>query len=122
MSKKLTLQCSQAMCELLANVLRRYADAAYPKGGSECSQSARESLLMSADEIVSAWHQASQSTLISKRLRVMARAAVEYHAQQLAAGEAGPANHRQDYLLSVFAGEAIDDVGYDAAEQKDRAG
>ena len=120
MSKKLALHCSQQMCELLADILRQYADAAYPKGGSECSQSARESLLMSADEIVSGWRTESQSTQMNKRLRTMAKTAIKYHAQSLTAEEGFPCRQRQACLLSVFAGEAIDDVGYHAAQQQDR--
>ena len=109
------------MCELLAAILRQYADAAYPKGGSECSQSARESLLSSAGELVSGWQLEKQATSMSRRLRVMAKAAVEYHAQKLAAEEDLPAAERKAYLLSVFSGEAIDDVGYDAARRRDRS-
>ena len=121
MAKKLTLHCTQSMCGLLADILRQYADAAYPRGGSECSQSARESLLSSAEALVAGWQPDTQSTTMSRRLRVMAKAAVEYHAQSLVAEEHLPAAERKAYLLSVFTGEAIDDVGYDAARRRDRS-
>ena len=121
MAKKLTLHCTQSMCGLLSDILRQYADAAYPRGGSECSQSARESLLSSAEALVAGWQPDTQSTTMSRRLRVMAKAAVEYHAQSLVAEEDLPAAERKAYLLSVFTGEAIDDVGYDAARRRDRS-
>ena len=94
MSKKLTLYCSQTMCELLADILRQYAKVAYPKAGSECSQSSRESLLMSADEMLAGWQSGSHSTQMSKRLRVMAKAAVKYHAQSLTMEENLPSRQR----------------------------
>jgi len=121
MSKKLTLNCSQAMCVLLSDILRQYANVAYPRGGSECSQSARESLLMMADEIISGWDAGSQSTQMSKRLRVMAKAAIQYYAESLTEEEGLPSDQRQAYLQSVFSGEAIDDVGYHAAQKQDRS-
>lgn len=120
MSKQLTLCCSQSMAELLADILRQYADAAYPQGGSECAQSARQSLLESADNLIAEWDEALQSTTLSKRLRVMAKAAVRYHVESLVREEDLPGNARQEYLLSVFAGELIGDEGYNIAQQLDR--
>ena len=108
------------MSVLLSDILRQYADAAYPKGGSECTQSARESLLMSADELTARWTESSQTTHISKRLRVMAKAAVRYYAQSLILEEDLPVDARLEYLLSIFAGETINEAEYDAAQQKDR--
>ena len=121
MSKTITLRCSRSMCELLRDILRRYADAAYPAGGSECSQSSRQSLLTSADRLLENWDSGPQSTVMSRRLRVMAKAAVKYYAQTVSADEDESTAHRQDYLLSVFGGEAIDDVGYHAARDRDLA-
>ena len=121
MSKQLTLRCSQSMAELLADILRQYANAAYPKGGSECAQSARQSLLTSADELMGNWDSDLQTTQLSKRLRVMAKAAVRYHVESLVREEDLSVDARQAYLLSVFAGELIDDTGYNAAQQRDRS-
>ena len=120
MSKELTLRCSHVMCELLANILRNYANAAYPKGGSECSQSARESLLVAADKLVAKWSDELQMTYINKRLRVMTKSAIQYYAQSLALEEDLPSGVRMKYLLSGLTGQVIDEAGYHAAQQKDR--
>ena len=122
MSKQLTLRCSRSMAELLADILRQYANAAYPKGGSECAQSAWQSLLTSADDLIADWDEALQTTQLSKRLRVMAKAAVRYYAESLAREEDLPVDARQTYLLSVFAGKIIDDAGYKETQQQDRTG
>ena len=113
------LHCSRGMCELLADILRQYTNAAYPKGGSECSQSARESLLMSVEKLLGAWDSNSDSSQISKRLRVPMKSAIKFYMQQVVDEEALPISHRQAYLLSVLKGEVIDDDGYHAALQKD---
>ena len=120
MSKSIQLFCTQKMCALLADILRQYADAAYPRGGSECAQSARETLLMSVEQMLAAWDATSHSSLISKRLRVPVKSAIEYHAQRLEEEEGLPANHRAAYLLGVLKGEVIDEDGYHAAQQQDR--
>ena len=121
MSKQISLSCSREMCELLSDILRKYADAAYPKGGSECSQSARESLLVSAEGIRLNWNEESQTTQISRRLRTMAKSAIKYYSQSLTLEEDFPADRRREYLLSVFSGEAIDEAGYHQAQERDRS-
>ena len=115
------LHCSRRMCDLLADILRQYANAAYPKGGSECSQSARESLLMSVEQMLEAWDSGSDSTHISRRLRVPLKSAIGFYAQQLAEDESLSTKHRQAFLLSVLKGEVIDDDGYHAALQRDHS-
>lgn len=121
MSKQLTLRCSQQLCAMLADILRDYANAAYPHGGSECSQSARETLLTAADSILHTWESASQTAMVSKRLRVMMKSAISYYAQVLSQHEGVAASAREAYLLSALQGEVIDHDGYHAAELKDRA-
>ena len=121
MSKPLTLRCSQQLCAMLADILRDYAEAAYPRGGSECSQSARESLLTAADSIVQSWDSATQSARVSKRLRVMMKSAIKYYAQVLAERENTVATQREAYLMSVLQGEVIGHDGYHAAELQDRS-
>ena len=120
MNKQISLSCSREMCELLSDILCKYADAAYPKGGSECSQSARESLLVSSDRLLANWDGASQTTQMNKRLRTMAKSAIKYYTQSLTLEEDLPADRRREYLLSVFSGEAIDEAGYHQAQDQDR--
>ena len=120
MSKQtIELHCSRRMCDLLVDILRQYTNAAYPKGGSECSQSARESLLMSVEQMLEAWDSDSGTTHISRRLRVPLKSAIGFYVQQLAEDEALSTKHRQAFLLSVLKGEVIDDDGYHAALQRD---
>jgi hypothetical protein len=119
MSKSLQLHCSRRVCELLADILRQYADAAYPKGGSECSQSARDSLLQSVEQMLQSWDDASQSTRVSKRLRVPLKSAIKFYAQRLAEEEELSASYREACLLTVLKGEVVDDAGYHAALQQD---
>ena len=121
MGKQIILHCSRAMCEMLSEIIRNYADAAYPPGGSDCSQSARESLTQSAQAIYLNWDEQSQTTHINKRLRTMVKSAIKYHAQYLALEEEHPADHRKEYLLSVLSGEAIDEAGYHRVQQQDRS-
>jgi len=119
MSKKIALACSYSMCILLSDIQRQYANAAYPKGGSDCSQSARESLLVSAEGLLRNWDRELQTTQINKRMRVMTKSAIKYYAQTLTLEEDLPSGRRLDYLLSVFSGEAIDDAGYYRAQEQD---
>jgi hypothetical protein len=46
--RTVSVSCSAAQAKQLAQALRAYVDAAYPPGGSECTQVARETLLDTA--------------------------------------------------------------------------
>ena len=41
LQKTVTFTCDAATAQQLATVVRAYADAAYPTGGSECAQAAQ---------------------------------------------------------------------------------
>lgn len=71
----IALPCDAAQAAELAQVVRAYTNAAYPRGGSECAQVAREALLDAADHIAS--HQGGQLE-IRKRLLPQIRAAVRW--------------------------------------------
>lgn len=49
--REIELGCPAALAVELAGALRAYAEAAYPPGGSECAQVAREALLDTANSI-----------------------------------------------------------------------
>lgn len=66
------------LIELIA-VLRRYAEAAWPPGGSECAQASRESLLSTADALEAALGKDPGSLAYKRRQRAVFRAALEYH-------------------------------------------
>ena len=66
----------------LAQVLRIYADAAYPQGGSECTQATRASLQQLAQQIAetSARH---ENLMLSKRQLPLLRSAVEWYFSEI---------------------------------------
>ncbi len=47
-AKTLSIDCDPATAQALGEAIRNFAHAAYPVGGSECSQVAREALLDTA--------------------------------------------------------------------------
>ncbi len=65
---------------MFAEAIRRYAEAAYPPGGSECAQVAHEALNDSARAIAQA-HQRAPATEIEfpRRQRVMLKAALDWY-------------------------------------------
>lgn len=77
--KTLEIHADSALCGQLASALRFYAGAAYPPGGSECGQSAREALLNVAIQLEAA---GGESVQISRRIKPRLKAAIEYYAEQ----------------------------------------
>ena len=72
----------------LARALAEYAYAAYPPGGSECAQVSRETLLTSAQEVAN--HAAdSDGATLSRRQRVLLKAAVQWYFSADGPGEPG---------------------------------
>ncbi|WP_299871720.1 hypothetical protein [uncultured Cocleimonas sp.] len=61
----------------LFKVLQHYADAAYPKGGSDCAAASREALLLIANKIESAEN--DNYCEISTRQRPILNAAVNWY-------------------------------------------
>ena len=82
--KTVTITCDAATAQQLAMVVRAYAVAAYPMGGSECAQAAREALDDAAARCD--LHHGGQ-LMLRKRLLPQLRAAVRWFA-----GEQGPAS------------------------------
>lgn len=75
--KSVTITCDAATAQQLAMVVRAYSDAAYPMGGSECGQAAREALDDAAARC--GLHPGGQLTL-RKRLLPQLRAAISWFA------------------------------------------
>ena len=73
------VECSAELATQLGRVIAAYAEAAYPPGGSECSQVARETLLDTA-RLCHA-HDGSELAL-PKRQLAMLRAAVDWAGEQ----------------------------------------
>lgn len=73
--KTFVLSCGDNACALVATILRDYASAAYPPGGSECAQATRESLLQLADTIGNAEDHAT----INNRQRPFLKSAINWY-------------------------------------------
>jgi hypothetical protein len=101
---KLTLTCDQTVRDILCRALRDYALAAYPPGGSDCAQVARDTLLELAAQIEQGITGALSSVEISRRPRAMLRAAVQYHFDR-ADAEHGTASGHQRALFGELLGE-----------------
>lgn len=83
-TRLVSLNCDPSQASELAEVIRTYAMAAYPPGGSECAQVAREALLDAAGQI--AGHQGGPLQ-VRKRLLPQFRAAVRWCLTQDAPAE-----------------------------------
>lgn len=95
-SKTVEIECAQSEADRLASAVRTYARQAYPSGGSECSQVAREALLDAASLIA-----AHRGGPLGLRRRQMAqlRAAVTWYFTEIDPSHAADG----DALLSLLA-------------------
>ena len=94
--KTLELDCSQPLARQLARAVRAYAEAAFPPGGSECTQVSRQTLVESAVAIA---EHGGGSLRIRKRQVVQLRAAVRWYFREIAPDEAA----HGDTLLAILA-------------------
>lgn len=92
--KTLSIRCDARQAALLAEALSAYAEAAYPRGGSECAQAARETLLDSAAAI--ARDAGAEGATISRRQRGLLKTAVRWYWEER--GEPGQAQSFLDLL------------------------
>ena len=76
-SRSFTVRCTPAEAATLAEALRSYADAAYPAGGSECAQVARETLRDSA-ALIARDAAGANGAALRRRQRVLIRAATTW--------------------------------------------
>lgn len=79
-SKTLTLDCPEQLKQDLCAAIRLYAQAAYPAGGSECAQVARETLMDTARSIDEQFAVSGRAE-ISRRLRAQLMAALDYYTE-----------------------------------------
>lgn len=82
--KLMTLELDTGLQQTLCEAVRLYAEAAYPPGGSECAQVARESLLTAASSIHEQCAENGHAE-VSRRLRVQLKSALDYFAEVNAA-------------------------------------
>ena len=79
-AKHIKLQLDHGQRQMLIHAIQLYCDAAYPPGGSECGQAAREALLNTVQHLLHA--QESGLVVLSRRLRPNLRAAIRYYCEQ----------------------------------------
>jgi hypothetical protein len=114
-SRTLTLRCDPAVKHLLCGAIREYAHAAYPAGGSECAQVARYTLLQAADAIDAAISAGHVEAVVSRRLRVMLQAAIDYHFDRQDSASGGTSIRQRELLKGLFAGQPVMRAALDAA-------
>ena len=93
-AKQIILHCNHRQRQLLSQAIRAYVAAAYPPGGSECAQAAREALLNAALDC-DAVAEAEMQLLFSRRMRSFLRAAMQYFAEQ-------PQRHQRHAEIKVL--------------------
>lgn len=106
--KELTLQAPWPLLESFGGLIRDYADAAYPPGGSECAQSARAGLLAVAERIEHQYDPGSGSVRISRRIKAHLKAAITYYVQLQDDAGLPVAQQRAALLLACLDGEKIE--------------
>jgi hypothetical protein len=79
--KTLSIQAPSEQLGELVDVLGRYADAAWPPGGSECAQASRDALMTTAESLRRQLLDQPKQLEFSRRQRATFRAALEYHLQ-----------------------------------------
>lgn len=62
-----------------SRIIETYVDAAYPPGGSECAQSAREALLTAAARLQHEYDSANGTVSVSRRIKAHLKAALSYY-------------------------------------------
>lgn len=107
MAKTLRIECPAALHEILCLAIREYAAAAYPAGGSECGQVAKQALTDAAAKLETdlAENDGAYAEL-SRRMRSHVKAACQYYVEQHQCHEI------ESLLLRLLEGEAISDTEY----------
>jgi len=118
----ITLQCDLAVKEILCRAIREYAYAAYPEGGSDCAQVARYTLLELARQIDTGITSERQQVDISRRPRVMVKAAIEYYFDRQDVATGGSSARQRDLLNGMLRGGMVTRDELAAALAADHAG
>lgn len=79
--KRFLIYCQQDMASLLGLVIRSYGNAAFPLGGSECSQASREALHSIGERIEN--HAAGDGAQVSRRQQRLLRSAVSWYCKEV---------------------------------------
>ena len=95
MKQGLLFDTGQGAGKTLGQVLRVYANTAYPQNGSECSRATRDSLLQLAGRIADAGRQ-EEPIRVQRRQLPMVRSAIEWYFSEVQKGM----DHVRDALLA----------------------
>lgn len=107
MAKTIRIECPPAMLKVLSEAIREYAEAAYPPGGSECGQVAKQALLDAVDKLESGFAvSGGVYAELSRRLRAHVKAACQYYAERHQRSDMGT------LLLRLLDGEVINEAEY----------
>lgn len=90
---------------VLADAIRTFAHAAYPPGGSDCAQVARETLFTTAANIETSDGPAQAS----RRHRVLLRQAVQWYGENIEEQSEQQRTALTAALLQLLEGEAVDE-------------
>jgi len=93
--KEITLYAPIEAMQTLRQIIEQYVEAAYPPGGSECAQSAREALQMVGQRIQDEYDTNNSSVTISRRAKAHIKSALQYYSQPAASA----INERTDPVI-----------------------
>ena len=99
--KTIRVPCTTENCALLCRVMRRYADAAFPPGASECAQASREQLLTLAERFAQQQRLTGEIELASRQ-RGMLRGAIKGYFEHLSGGAADLRKNQKEELLALL--------------------
>lgn len=91
----------------MSEVIYLYAEAAYPRGGSECAQAARSGLTDTAAKISEQLNQNQSPIIISRRIKTHIKAAIQYYLE--ANSDQKDAEPSSRIMLAILNGETIED-------------
>jgi hypothetical protein len=104
--KQRQLQCPQALVDVICQAIELYAAAAYPPGGSECAQAAREALRSAAQSLVEHYNPQTETTHMSRRILSHVKAALEYYFAQSVAPSALQLKQRE-LVFKALSGQVV---------------
>jgi hypothetical protein len=121
-ARKITLHCDIAVRDIACVAIRDYAHAAYSEGGSECAQVARYTLLELAADIDAGITEYSETVEISKRPRVMLKAAFEYYFNRMDEARGVTSTHQRCLFIELLEEKTVTASDLQAAVAEDNSG
>ncbi len=117
----ITIACDDEVRDILCRAIRDYAFAAYPRGGSDCAQVARYTLLELASQIETGIAGGRVTVEISKRPRAMIKAAVQYHFDRADMDNGAGSQRQRELFTELLHGIPVTRDRLAAAIAADRA-